>query len=71
MPDACLIADHVAGIIEGGTVEEYGAKALTAGGWYSIQQPYFDGGMFIDPPAIPMSASPAAAVTELATVGRM
>ncbi|HCP48534.1 MAG TPA: electron transfer flavoprotein-ubiquinone oxidoreductase, partial [Deltaproteobacteria bacterium] len=38
---------RVAALIEGGTVEEYGGKALTAGGWYSMQQPWFDGGMFI------------------------
>jgi len=37
----------VAKLIEGGVVEEYGGKALSAGGWYSMQQPYFDGGMFI------------------------
>jgi electron-transferring-flavoprotein dehydrogenase len=38
---------RVAEIIEGGTVEEYGGKALTAGGWYSMQQPYCDGAMFV------------------------
>ncbi len=38
---------RVAKLIEGGTVEEYGGKALAAGGLYSMQQPYFDGGMFI------------------------
>jgi electron-transferring-flavoprotein dehydrogenase len=38
---------RVAKLIEGGTVEEYGGKALTAGGLYSMQQLYFDGGMFI------------------------
>ena len=37
----------VAELIEGGKVEAYGGKALSAGGWYSMQQPYFDGGMFI------------------------
>ncbi|MCO4774329.1 MAG: electron transfer flavoprotein-ubiquinone oxidoreductase [Deltaproteobacteria bacterium] len=37
----------IAEIIEGGKVEAYGGKALSAGGWYSMQQPYFDGGMFI------------------------
>ena len=37
----------VAPLLEGGEVVEYGGKALTAGGWYSMQQPYFDGGMFI------------------------
>ncbi len=38
---------RVAKLIEGGKVEAYGGKALTAGGLYSMQQPYFDGGMFI------------------------
>ncbi len=38
---------RVAKLIEGGTVEEYGAKALSAGGLYAMQQSYFDGGMFI------------------------
>jgi len=37
----------VAEVIKGGKVEAYGGKALSAGGWYSMQQPYFDGGMFI------------------------
>ncbi len=37
----------VAALIEGGTIEEYGAKALAAGGLYSMQQSYFAGGMFI------------------------
>jgi electron-transferring-flavoprotein dehydrogenase len=37
----------VAKYIEGGKVEAYGGKALSAGGLYSMQQPYFDGGMFI------------------------
>ncbi len=37
----------VAKLIEGGVVEEYGGKALSAGGWYAMQQTYFDGGMFI------------------------
>jgi electron-transferring-flavoprotein dehydrogenase len=37
----------VAALIEGGEIVEYGAKALSAGGWYSMQQTYFDGGMFI------------------------
>ena len=34
-------------ILEGGKVEAYGAKALTAGGWYSMQRTWFDGGMFV------------------------
>lgn len=34
-------------ILEGGKVEAYGGKALAAGGFYAMQQPYFDGGMFI------------------------
>jgi electron-transferring-flavoprotein dehydrogenase len=38
---------RVASLIEGGVVEEYGGKALSAGGYYSMQRPYFDGGMFI------------------------
>lgn len=38
---------RVAKLIEGGTVEEYGGKALTAGGLSTMQQPYFDGGMFV------------------------
>ena len=38
---------EVAKYLEGGKVEAYGGKALSAGGWYSMQQPYFDGGMFI------------------------
>ena len=38
---------RVAKIIEGGEVEEYGAKALSAGGLSAMPQPYFDGGMFI------------------------
>jgi electron-transferring-flavoprotein dehydrogenase len=37
----------VAELIAGGKVEAYGGKALSAGGWYSMQTPYFDGGMFI------------------------
>jgi electron-transferring-flavoprotein dehydrogenase len=37
----------VAPLLEGGEVVEYGGKALTAGGWYSMQQPWFEGGMFI------------------------
>jgi electron-transferring-flavoprotein dehydrogenase len=37
----------VAPLLEGGEVVEYGGKALTIGGWYSMQQAYFDGGMFI------------------------
>jgi electron-transferring-flavoprotein dehydrogenase len=38
---------RVAKLIEGGKVEAYGGKALSAGGLYSMQQPYFDGGMFV------------------------
>jgi electron-transferring-flavoprotein dehydrogenase len=34
-------------ILGGGKVEAYGAKALSAGGHYSMQQPWFDGGMFV------------------------
>ena len=37
----------IAELLEGGKVEAYGGKALSAGGWYSMQQPYFDGGMFV------------------------
>ena len=38
---------EVAKYLVGGKVEAYGGKALAAGGLYSMQQPYFDGGMFI------------------------
>ena len=38
---------RIAELIAGGTIEEYGAKALAAGGLYSMQQSYFAGGMFI------------------------
>ena len=38
---------EVAKYLEGGKVEAYGGKALAAGGLYSMQQSYFDGGMFI------------------------
>ncbi|MEE2829417.1 MAG: electron-transfer flavoprotein:ubiquinone oxidoreductase, partial [Myxococcota bacterium] len=37
----------IARIIAGGTVEEYGGKALSIGGWYAVPQPYFSGGMFV------------------------
>jgi electron-transferring-flavoprotein dehydrogenase len=37
----------IAKLLVGGKVEAYGGKALTAGGLYSMQQPYFDGGMFV------------------------
>ena len=37
------VAQH----LEGGEIVEYGAKALSAGGWYAMPQVYFDGGMFI------------------------
>ncbi len=37
----------IARLIEGGKVVGYGAKALTAGGWYARPQSYFNGGMFI------------------------
>ena len=37
----------IARLIAGGTVEEYGGKALSIGGWYAVPQPYFGGGMFV------------------------
>jgi electron-transferring-flavoprotein dehydrogenase len=35
----------VSGLLEGGTMVRYGAKALPEGGWNTIPQPYVDGGL--------------------------
>jgi electron-transferring-flavoprotein dehydrogenase len=37
----------VAELLRGGEIVEYGAKALSAGGWYAMPQIWFDGGMLI------------------------
>lgn len=37
----------VRGILEGGKLVRYGAKTIPAGGWYSMPQPYVDGGLII------------------------
>ena len=34
-------------ILEGGKLVRYGAKTIPAGGWYSMPQPYVDGGLII------------------------
>jgi electron-transferring-flavoprotein dehydrogenase len=35
----------VSGVLEGGTMVRYGAKALPEGGWNTIPRPYMDGGL--------------------------
>jgi len=35
----------IAGLLEGGTLVRYGAKALPEGGWNTIPRPYMDGGL--------------------------
>jgi electron-transferring-flavoprotein dehydrogenase len=35
----------VSGLLRGGQMVRYGAKALPEGGWYTIPQPYMDGGL--------------------------
>ena len=35
----------VSGLLEGGTMVRYGAKAIPEGGWNTIPQPYMDGGL--------------------------
>jgi electron-transferring-flavoprotein dehydrogenase len=35
----------VTGVLEGGTMVRYGAKALPEGGWNTIPRPYMDGGL--------------------------
>ena len=37
----------IAKLIAGGTVEEYGGKALSIGGWFAVPKPHFAGGMFV------------------------
>ena len=37
----------VASILEGGKLLRYGAKTIPEGGWFSLPQPYFAGGMLV------------------------
>ncbi|MCK6482497.1 MAG: electron transfer flavoprotein-ubiquinone oxidoreductase, partial [Planctomycetes bacterium] len=38
---------YIAELIKDGKVVSYGAKALSAGGWFARPRPYFDGGLFV------------------------
>jgi electron-transferring-flavoprotein dehydrogenase len=37
----------VSGLLRGGRMVRYGAKALPEGGWYTIPRPYMDGGLIV------------------------